>query len=53
MKLTDKDINLIRRMYREKVWDGYTVTIKRLAEWFYCPEITIYKIIMRYTWKHI
>jgi len=40
-KLTDKDTSLMRAMWDARVWEGYTVTPRLLAEWFYCHYSTV------------
>jgi hypothetical protein len=44
-KLTDYEVDLMRKMYRAKVWDGYKVTLKLLAECFLVSEVHAGRIV--------
>ena len=44
-KLSEYEINLIREMNEAKIWEGYPVTPKHLAEWFFCTDGYIREIL--------
>jgi len=52
-KLTPYEVNMIRHMWEEKVWDGYEVTVPRLAEWFFVGRKAIKDIVEVKTWKNL
>lgn len=52
-KLTPQEVNQIRLMWDSRVWDGYEVTIPRLAEWFFVGKKAIKDIVEVKTWKNL
>lgn len=52
-KLTPQEVTQIRLMWEQKVWDGYEVTIPRLAEWFFVGKTEIKQIVEQKTWKNL